>query len=159
MARDGPLLKGGHILCALCGPIATDVRDWHTFVVQDARYQQEPMAINRVLLTAHRHDSEAPRSVEQPLQSGGELRGLGHPSVQRMTIRVVELVTVRTSAKFCAEKDVLDAVLGEAKLEFSSVELRIEPRERGRSDICDNVDPVLLQEPDEFRKRLRRMTD
>ncbi len=126
MGTCRPILVCPNFFGALRCPIGPNVRHLDSLVVEHPCDQEEAVALGRVFLAAHHHNSILTCSIEQTIQSSPELRRLGHPTVEHVVFRIVELRPIRATAEFFAQEHVLDASFSQAKLQVSAIELRIE---------------------------------
>jgi hypothetical protein len=83
------------------------VDDLDPFVEQDFRDQQTSMAELRVLLAAHDRESKAAYASLQPRKAGAEGLGRGNPTVEHVTVVVIEARIVRSTTEGVTEEEVL----------------------------------------------------
>ncbi len=98
--------------------------------VKDTCDQEEAVAVSGVLLGTHHRNPILKCPVEQPSQSGLEQGSLGHSAVERMAVRVVELLAVWATTELFAQEQILDSRFSKSELEIAAIELWVEARER-----------------------------
>lgn len=106
-----PICEGADGLGCLRRPVASNVRDRDTPIVQDTCDEKEPVTVRRILFAAHHRNPMASHAFDETLDTSDERRRLGHSPIEDMTVGIVELVTVGPTPEFPSEKPISDVVL------------------------------------------------
>ena len=129
-------------------------------VSEDGPDEQPPVALRRVLLTAHHGNAISTDAIHQPLDTLAKDPSLRDTRVQRVTVVVIQFRReLRASSELTTEIDVLQACLKDSRSQFSSVEMRYVSGIWSRPDIGKHVNVVHPQQCQELFDRLIRVPD
>lgn len=102
------------------------------------------MALAGASFAAHHRHDKLTRPVAEASKAILKERCVSDPSVQHVSVIVVELVSVGAAAKRVPEKDVLNSLASQDALELRLIELGAVPRPGLRSDVGDHFHTVKL---------------
>ena len=117
------------------------------------------MTSDRVFFTAEQGDPAVQNLSLKPMYTIEKRPGSLDPQIVDAAPDIVELFPRGSSAQFQAEEQVPDPVARQGSSEILDVEVRSVSGVRARTDVHQSLDPLPLQQPDEFLRRMVGMSD
>lgn len=147
------------MLLRLQSAVPSDVLEREPACGEYAADEEPPMAVLRTLLTAQHRHAIGVSAASEAFDPGLKPLRLGDEVVPNVTLVVVELRFVRTTAELIADEHVANTDSGKMTIKDRSVVLRRVSRFRNGTDVGNDGNLMLREQLDEVLARMVRVTD